>query len=101
MLNSGDGFENGKKTTAIGLISKTKQQQLWFSLPLLLHDYNEKLSTYTFCGGYVVFSHQEENNPASVRDRFLSHCRSVKPYWPLTFLIFSVTFAIKFFILCF
>ena len=28
MLNGGDGIENGKKTTTIGLISKTKQQQI-------------------------------------------------------------------------
>ena len=72
-----------------------------FSLLLLLHDYNEELSSYTFCGGYVVFSHQEKNNAASVSVRFLSHCRSFKPYWPLMFLIFSVTTAIKFFMLCF
>ena len=28
MLNGGDGIENGKKTTTIGLISKTNQQHI-------------------------------------------------------------------------
>ena len=70
MLN-GDGIENGKKTTStttttttIGLISKkitlhVQHTFLYISLPLLLHDYNVKLSTYTFHGGNVVCSRKK------------------------------------------
>ena len=67
MLN-GDGIENGKKTTStttttttIGLISKkitlhVQHTFLYISLPLLLHNYNVKLSSYIFHGGNVVCS---------------------------------------------
>ena len=110
MLND-DGIENGKKnrkkqtnqknkatttTIMISPISKKKttttlQVQhtsfLYISLPLLLHDYNVKLSSYTFYGGNVVCSHKKI--AACVPIRFLFQCLLFSPYWLLTFRIFT------------
>ena len=60
---------------------------LYISLPLLLHNYNVELSSYTFYRGNVAFSHKKILLVVLVG--FLFHCRSFSPYWPLTFLIFS------------
>ena len=55
---SGEGNENGEKTT-IGLISKKEtlyEQHTSFVhfFAVVLHDYNVKLPSYTFYGGNVV-----------------------------------------------
>ena len=60
---------------------------LHISLLLLLHDYNVKLSSYTFYGGNVVCSLKKI--AACVPIRFLFQCRLFSPYWLLTFLIFT------------
>ena len=68
MLNS-DGIENKNKKTALTTTGLTIKENnfahaahfffLDISLPLLLHDYNVKLSSlYTFYGGNVVCSHK-------------------------------------------
>ena len=89
MLNS-DGIENNKKTTVTltttGLASKktTLPMQhtfLYISLPLLLHNYNVKLSSlYTFYGGNVVCPHKKKI-AACVPVHFLLNCYSFSSYW--------------------
>ena len=55
---SGEGKENGEKTT-IGLISKKETLHVQHTsfvhfFAVVLHDYNVKLPSYTFYGGNVV-----------------------------------------------
>ena len=55
---SGEGNENGEKTT-IGLISKKETLYVQHTsfvhfFAVVLHDYNVKLPSYTFYGGNVV-----------------------------------------------
>ena len=74
-----------KKTTTTLQVQHTSF--LYISLPLLLHDYSVKLSSYTFYEGNVVCSHKKI--AACVPLRFLFQCRLFSPYWLLTFLIFT------------
>ena len=46
MLNGGDGIENGKKTTTIGLISKTKQQNTTTTRNFLVTRFVEDMSYF-------------------------------------------------------
>ena len=55
---SGEGNENGEKTT-MGLISKketlhVQHTSFVYFFAVVLHDYNVKLPSYTFYGGNVV-----------------------------------------------
>ena len=80
---SGEGNENGQKTTT-GLISNFARAAHFFCTFLCryLHDYNVKLPETSQlhvswrkcrrCSCYLFF-----------------HCRSLSPWWPLAFLIFS------------
>ena len=70
---------------------------------VVLQDYSVKLSSYTFLGGNVSCSHK--NFVSCVPARFLFHCRSFSPYWPLKFIIsifkFDFFFLFLFFVLSF
>ena len=85
---SGEGNENGEKTT-IGLISKKSKFAraahffcTFLCIAVVLHDCKVKLpeiSQLLVYGGIVV----------RVLVQLCFHCRSFSPWWPLAFLIFS------------
>ena len=83
---SGEGSENGEKTT-IGLISKKATlhvQHTFFVhfLAVVLHDYNVKLPETSWL--HVLW-----RKCRTCSCSLFFHCRSFSPRWPLAFLIFS------------
>ena len=79
---SGEGNENGKKKTTIGLISKkaTLHVQHTFFVhffAVVLHDYYVKLPETSWL--HVLW---RESRTCSCSLFF--HCRSFSPWWPLT-----------------
>ena len=83
---SGEGSENGEKTTMC-LISKkaTLHVQHTFLVhffAVVLHDYNEKLPKTSWLD---VLCRKCRTCSCSL----FSHCRPFSPRWPLAFLIFS------------
>ena len=82
---SGEGSENGEKTTC--LISKKATlhvQHTFFVhfLAVVLHDYNEKLPETSWL-------HVLQRKCRTCSCSFFFYCRSFSPRWPLAFLIFS------------
>ena len=83
---SGEGNENGEKTTCL-LISKKATLHVIHTFfvhffAVVLHDYNEKLSETSWL--HVLW-----RKFRACSCSLFFHCRSFSPTWPLAFLIFS------------